>query len=76
MRYWDESKAKLIKAAHTELESVMIPYDIPSSNDLENVTLDSPLDWNAYEKFTQIEPQTNASFNEQPTLCLRCLVFA
>ena len=72
VRYWDESKAKLIKAAHTELESVMIPYDIPSTNDLENVTLDSPLDWNAYEKFTQIEPQTDASFNEQRLAVKNC----
>ena len=36
------------------------------------MTLDSPLDWNAYEKFTQIEPQTDASFNEQRLAVKKC----
>ena len=42
------------KADHTELESVMDSYKIPSAQDLKYVTIDSPLNWNAYEKITQI----------------------
>ena len=49
VKYWEESQAKLIKAAHTELHSVIDIYSIPSFQQLEYVIIQSPLEWNAIE---------------------------
>ena len=47
MKYLEESQAKLIKAAHIELHSIIDIYSIPSSQQLENISIQSPLEWNA-----------------------------
>ena len=65
VKHWDESKTRLVKAAHTELHDVMVTYSIPSLTDLENVLLNSPSNWRALNMFTQIPPQTDYSSNEQ-----------
>ena len=47
-------------------------YSIPSSKQLENVSIQSPLEWDALQKLTQVYPQTDESFAEQRLVVQSC----
>ena len=43
VKHWEQLNMILIKASYTELQDVIAIYSIPSSVELENATLSSPL---------------------------------
>ena len=63
---------KLIKATHIKLQDVMATYSIPSSIKLENVMLNSPLNWSVYQQFTQIYLQSEELFKAQRLAAHSC----
>ena len=63
----------MITAAHKELHSVIDIYSIPIFQELEYVSIQSPLDWMALQNFTQVHSQTDESYAEQRLAVHSCI---
>ena len=55
----------MIKVAIREVRDAFNQYNIPSLEDLMNVTQDTPLNWNPIINFKKSPSQSEASYHEQ-----------
>ena len=72
-KYIDSMKTKLIKSAMSELkEDSVQSCNIPTEEHLFNASKENPVEWDAYNSFTQSENQPDDSFNEQRFAIQKC----
>lgn len=60
-----QMKKDLIEATSKELQHVLTLYNIPSINELENATIEYPVNWEALNNFKKSTYQSESSYVEQ-----------